>query len=200
MKKHLLTTLTIVFIFLSCSNDPIIVDTSDVYTIEDVLRADYNFEPEEFKTFFKAPPKFWDDKDRHVSHYRIPTRLKQNVNLPDFDFKIRYKDVSVLNKANKLLETYINRLLAIVYPEISPSDEKNERQHLNQLHMKIEPIVNAYTLLHSITVSTILNEEKRLVKITLLGSKGKNNLSNNVFLIYSLNDGFLAEETISFEP
>ena len=105
-----------------------------------------------------------------------------------------------MNKANKLLETYINRLLAIVYPEISPSDEKNERQHLNQLHMKIEPIVNAYTLLHSITVSTILNEEKRLVKITLLGSKGKNNLSNNVFLIYSLNDGFLAEETISFEP
>ena len=53
MKKHLLTTLTIVFIFLSCSNDPIIVDTSDVYTIEDVLRADYNFEPEEFKTFFR---------------------------------------------------------------------------------------------------------------------------------------------------
>ena len=86
MKKHLLTTLTIVFIFLSCSNDPIKVDTSDVYTIEDVLRADYNFDPDKFRKFFRnsynlsekfKDSKFWDDKDGLITFYRIPIRLKE---------------------------------------------------------------------------------------------------------------------------
>ena len=103
-------------------------------------------------------------------------------------------------KLNEQLTTYINQLQEIVYAEISPSVKTHKSIHLNQLRMKISPIVNAHTLLHSITVSTILNEKKRLVRITLSGSKGKNDLGNEVFLIYSLDDNFLLEETISFEP